>query len=71
MKLAVLFSLLAGASAFAPQSSSNSKTQATATKADLEELAGKLNPIVKYYDPLNLAEADFYEMGNEATIGFL
>ena len=29
------------------------------------------NPIVKFYDPLNLAEADFWGQGNEATIGFL
>ena len=37
----------------------------------LNAIAEKANPIVKFYDPLNLAEADFYGMGNEATIGFL
>lgn len=41
------------------------------TKADLEELAKKLNPIVGFYDPLNLAEAEFWGQSNEATIGFL
>jgi hypothetical protein len=41
------------------------------TKADLEALSKKLNPIVGYYDPLNLAEAQFWDTSNEATIGFL
>ena len=40
-------------------------------KADLEALAKELNPIVGFYDPLNLADADFWGAGNEATIGFL
>jgi hypothetical protein len=41
------------------------------TKADLETLARGLNPAVGYYDPLNLAEAEFWDQSNEATIGFL
>ena len=41
------------------------------TQADLEDLAKKLNPIVGFYDPLNLAEAEFWGTSNEATIGFL
>jgi hypothetical protein len=41
------------------------------TTADLQDLAKKLNPTVGYYDPLNLAEAEFWEQSNEATIGFL
>eukprot|EP00532_Pseudo-nitzschia_australis_P015090 CAMPEP_0168275602 /NCGR_PEP_ID=MMETSP0141_2-20121125/17981_1 /TAXON_ID=44445 /ORGANISM="Pseudo-nitzschia australis, Strain 10249 10 AB" /LENGTH=98 /DNA_ID=CAMNT_0008217391 /DNA_START=596 /DNA_END=893 /DNA_ORIENTATION=- len=42
------------------------------TKADLEELAKKLNPVVGFYDPLNLAEAaEFWGQTNEQTIGFL
>ena len=36
-----------------------------------EELAVALNPAVGYYDPLGLAEADFWSQGNEATYGFL
>merc|ERR1711937_572478 len=41
------------------------------TKGDLETLAKGLNPVVGFYDPLNLAEAEFWEQSNEATIGFL
>ena len=40
-------------------------------QADLEALAKKLNPVVGFYDPLNLAEAEFWGASNEATIGFL
>ena len=41
------------------------------TVSDLEELATKLNPILNYYDPLNLVDLDIYDMGQDATIGFL
>jgi Chlorophyll A-B binding protein len=30
-----------------------------------------LNPIVKYYDPLRLSAWDFWQQGDDATIGFL
>lgn len=40
-------------------------------QSDLESLAGDLNPFVKFYDPLKLADGDFWSQGNEATIGFL
>jgi len=39
--------------------------------ADLETLAKELNPVVGFYDPLNLAEQTFWGDKNEATIGFL
>merc|ERR1719258_364263 len=41
------------------------------SKADLETLAKGLNPTVGFWDPLNLAEAEFWDQSNEATIGFL
>merc|ERR1719482_1943836 len=40
-------------------------------KADLEALAKTQNPVIGYYDPLNLAEGEFWEQSNEATIGWL
>ena len=35
---------------------------------DLDKLAVELNPAVKFWDPLNLAEAEFWEESNAATI---
>merc|ERR1719389_43240 len=40
-------------------------------QADLETLAKGLNPVVGFWDPLNLAEGEFWDQSNEATIGFL
>jgi len=92
MKLttAIVSSLTAGATAFAPTQSHKSFSQlkmseepaaaaatpaatpaATTPLSDLEALAAQQNNIVKYYDPLSLAERDFWDQGNEATIGFL
>jgi len=41
--------------------------------ADLDTLSKSLNPKItpERFDPLNLAEADFWGAGEEATIGFL
>jgi len=41
------------------------------TIADLELLSKRLNPLVGFWDPLNLAEGEFWGQSNEATIGFL
>ena len=35
------------------------------------QLATSLNPAIGYFDPLGLAEADFWSVGNDATYGFL
>merc|ERR1719445_1572203 len=56
--------------AMMPQVQSRSSVS-MATKADLEALAKTQNPVVGYFDPLNLAEGEFWEQSNEATIGFL
>ena len=72
MKTVIAASLIASAAAFAPaQSGARSSVAVQESKADLEALAEKCNPIVKFYDPLNLAEQNFWGKGNEATIGFL
>jgi len=41
------------------------------SKADLENLAKLLNPVVGYWDPLRLNEKEFWGQSNEASIGFL
>jgi hypothetical protein len=54
MKTSIAFLIAAGsASAFAPSESSSrpSVTTLSETKESLVELAVKLNPIVKFYDP--------------------
>merc|ERR1719405_391360 len=49
---------------------SRAPTANMAAADDLKDYAKKLNPVVGYWDPLNLAEADFWDQGNEATVGF-
>jgi len=83
MKLITPFLLLSAASAFSPStvgranpalSMSESTADAPADSSamnDLKSLAVDLNPAVKYFDPLNLVDADIYNMGQDATIGFL
>jgi len=44
--------------------------QMSATE-DLEALAKELNPVVGYYDPINLAQWNLYGKGDDATVGFL
>jgi len=71
MKLAASLLLIAsGASAFAPVAQKSS-TQLNSARTDLEDLAKASNPTINYYDPLSLAEADFWGEGEDATIGFL
>jgi hypothetical protein len=41
------------------------------TRADLEKLATQLNPVVGFWDPLQLSEYNFWGEGEEATIGWL
>jgi len=41
------------------------------TKEDLKALANELNPVVGFWDPLDLSSANFWGQGEEATIGFL
>jgi len=73
---ASILAFAATASAFTAPSikTSNSvvsDTKLHETKADLEVLAKECNPILGFYDPLNLAAAEFWGESNEATIGFL
>lgn len=67
MKFSIaLLSLLSGANAFAPNTVSNSRNVAVqGGKDELVTIAEKANPFVKFYDPLNLADKDFWGWGNE------
>jgi hypothetical protein len=43
----------------------------TAEFAAIQELASELNPVIGYWDPLNLCMLNFWGKGEAATIGFL
>merc|ERR1712071_514724 len=63
---------MGSASAFtSPTVSTPTTTALSESKADLEALAKELNPVLGFYDPMNLADATFWGTSNEATIGFL
>jgi hypothetical protein len=71
-KLTVALACLPVAAAFvAPVAPVGASVKVQESKADLEALAVKLNPVVGFYDPLGLADADFWGRGNEYTIGWL
>lgn len=72
MKLASsIFLFASSVSAFVPGTMQGMTTGLNSARADLEALATASNPTLKYYDPLNLSEADFWGEGEDATIGFL
>lgn len=59
-------------SAFTPTNEPGMKTSlASSTFDELKIIAAEQNNVLKYYDPLNLAEKDFWDQGEDATIGFL
>ena len=70
-KLTVALACLPVAAAFVAPAPAGASVKVQETKADLEALAVKLNPVVGFYDPLGLADADFWGRGNEYTIGWL
>jgi hypothetical protein len=69
----VLLASLATAAAFTGSSSTapRSTVAVNSAQADLESLAADLNPSIKYYDPLKLSTWNFWEAGDDATVGFL
>jgi len=70
--VAAAIALFAGsAAAFSPSAASRQNVALNSAKADLEALATELNPVVKYFDPLALADKEFWDFSNDATIGFL
>ena len=62
-KLTVALACLPVAAAFVAPVPAGASVKVQETKADLEALAVKLNPVVGFYDPLGLADADFWGRG--------
>eukprot|EP00529_Nitzschia_sp_RCC80_P027572 CAMPEP_0113513452 /NCGR_PEP_ID=MMETSP0014_2-20120614/39874_1 /TAXON_ID=2857 /ORGANISM="Nitzschia sp." /LENGTH=249 /DNA_ID=CAMNT_0000409865 /DNA_START=116 /DNA_END=865 /DNA_ORIENTATION=+ /assembly_acc=CAM_ASM_000159 len=75
MKLLTAALLTSTAAAFAPSAGNNqarsSSVAVQESKADLEALAKECNPLLGFYDPLGLADQDFWGSTSEETIGFL
>jgi len=63
----VATTIISNASAF----SSPTPTSSTTPQDDLASLAAGQNNVLKFYDPLGLSEANFWEEGDAATVGFL
>jgi len=72
MKLPLLSSLLIGsAAAFAPAPSARTSVAVNAGIDDLKSIAEKANPVLKFYDPLELSTTTIWGNTNDATIAFL
>jgi hypothetical protein len=62
-----------GASAFHGTVSAPTRQRSVVmeTKAEMVELAKQLNPVVGYWDPLGLSDANLWNQGEEFTIGWI
>lgn len=71
MKIAALTLLLAGsAAAFAPSTTGRVSTANSAAIDDLKEVAAKANPVLKYFDPIGLADQNFWGTTSDETSKF-
>jgi len=70
MALSMLVSASSGYSGMAAPRPTRSAVSMD-SQTDLEAFAKELNPVIGYWDPLNLARLDFWGQGDDATIGFL
>lgn len=68
---ALATTLFGSATAFVPAGVGRVQTHIFETQADLKTLAKSANPIIGYYDPLDLANAAFWGQSQDFTIGWL
>jgi len=71
MKLIIATLLAGSAAAFAPASSNRASVSLNAAMDDLKVLATQANPVVNFYDPLELSSQLFWEESNESSIAWL
>jgi len=71
VRSALIASLACSAAAFAPSQVGRAASAVSETKADLEAIAAKSNPVLKFYDPLELSDSTIFGDTQDATIGFL
>jgi hypothetical protein len=70
MKLSLL-ALIGSAAAFAPAPSTRTSVAVNAGLDDLKSIAEKSNPVLKFYDPLELSSTTIWGNTNDETIAFL
>jgi len=71
-----MFAMIGGSAAFhgpvvGPVVRSQPTVVMATPPAELEKLAKDLNPVVGYWDPLNLGNWDLWGQGSDASMGFL
>lgn len=73
MKLLTIALIASTTAAFAPARTSNSRTSVAVqeTKADLVALAKDLNPVVKFFDPIGLADEKFWYVFRSVKISLM
>jgi hypothetical protein len=71
MKLAILAAVAGSAAAFMPQDVSRASTSLNGAMEDLKAIAAESNPVLKFYDPLELSSTTIWGNSNEATIAWL
>ncbi|KAI2491657.1 chlorophyll A-B binding protein [Fragilaria crotonensis] len=71
MKIAALSLLIGSAAAFAPAQTGRVSTANAAAIDDLKALAEKSNPVLKFYDPLELSSISIWGNTNDQSIAFL
>jgi hypothetical protein len=71
MKLAIAALLAGSAAAFAPAPSARTSVAVNGGMEDLEGIAQKANPVIGFYDPLDLSSSTIFGETQDATIGFL
>jgi len=76
MKLSLLSLFLGSAAAFAPNNGPSARTSVAVSAGlegldELKTIAEKSNPVLGFYDPLELSSTTIWGDSNEATIAFL
>jgi len=71
VRTALFASLVCSAAAFTPSQTGRAPTSVSNAKDDLVTLAEKSNPVLKFYDPLELSSTTIFGGSNDSTIGFL
>jgi len=71
VRTALIASLVYSAAAFTASRTGRASTSVSNAKDDLVALAEKSNPVLKFYDPLELSSTTIFGDTNDATIGWL